>query len=80
MIAAVFLILLALLQTADRSVQSIQIVLLKKHALPAVVKILVLVFVGLMQNVGLETTSQFVFVILDILETHSVNVTSRQVR
>ena len=77
--AAVSRILLVLLRTADQNVQLIRIALLKKPVLHVAVKIHVPVFVGLMQNVGLETTSQFAFAILVILETLSVNVAYRQV-
>ena len=79
-IAVASQILLAHLQTADQSVQLIRIVLLKKPVLPVAVKIHVPVFVGLMPNVGCETTSQFAFAYLVILGTHSVNVACKQVR
>ena len=79
-IAVASQILLAHLQTADQSVQLIRIVLLKKPALSVAVKIHVPVFVGLMPNVGCETTSQFAFAYLVILGTHSVNVACNQVR
>ena len=74
------LILSAPLQTADLNVQLIRIVLLKKPALRVTVKTHVLVFVGLMQSVGCETTSQFAFAFLVISATRLVNVGCRQVR